>query len=290
MDLAPYAVRSGTEGARMPATVADLVGLLELERVDDLILRGAAPETTLQRVFGGQVLAQALMAGGSSVHDHRHPHSLHGYFLRPGDPAIPIVYVVENTRDGRSFSTRRIVARQHGETIFHMTASFQVHEDGLDHQDPMPLVPEPETLPRLSDRPRASDAVQRGEWDALEVRYDDASDRGDEKLRVWLRTSGPMPDDPLLHAAVLAYASDLTLLASVALRHDIRFGDPGVAAASLDHAMWFHRPVRVDEWLLHDQESPSASGGRGLGRGRIFTRDGRLVATTVQEGLVRLQR
>jgi acyl-CoA thioesterase-2 len=132
--------------------------------------------------------------------------------------------------------------------------------------------------------------VQRGEWDALEVRYDDASDRGDEKLRVWLRTSGPMPDEPLLHAAVLAYASDLTLLASAALRHDIRFGDPGVAAASLDHAMWFHRPVRVDEWLLHDQESPSASGGRGLGRGRIFTRDGRLVATTVQEGLVRLQR
>jgi acyl-CoA thioesterase-2 len=274
----------------MPATVADLVALLELEQVDDLILRGAAPETNLQRVFGGQVLAQALMAGGRSVDPGRAPHSLHGYFLRPGDPSIPIVYVVENTRDGRSFSTRRIIARQHGTTIFHMTASFQVHEEGLDHQDPMPSVPDPESLPLLSDRPRAMDAVRRGEWDALEVHYDDASDHGAEQLRVWLRTAGPMPDDPLLHMAVLAYASDLTLLAAVALRHDIRFGDPGVAAASLDHAMWFHRPVRVDEWLLHDQESPSASGGRGLGRGRIFSRDGLLVATTVQEGLVRLQR
>ena len=274
----------------MPATVADLVALLELEQVDDLILRGVAPETNLQRVFGGQVLAQALMAGGASVAPDRGPHSLHGYFLRPGDPSIPIVYVVENTRDGRSFSTRRIIARQHGTTIFHMTASFQVHEEGLDHQDPMPDVPAPEELPLLSERPRAGEAVRRGEWDALEVRYDDASDHGAPELRVWLRTAGPMPDDPLLHAAVLAYASDLTLLAAVALRHDIRFGDPGVAAASLDHAMWFHRPVRVDEWLLHDQESPSASGGRGLGRGRIFSRDGALVATTVQEGLVRLQR
>ena len=274
----------------MPATVADLVALLDLEQVDDLILRGSAPDTNLQRVFGGQVLAQALMAGGRSVDPERAPHSLHGYFLRPGDPAIPIVYVVESTRDGRSFSTRRIIARQHGQTIFHMTASFQVHEEGLDHQDVMPLVPAPETLPLLSERPRAGDALRRGEWDALEVHYDDASDRGAQELRVWLRTAGPMPDDPLLHTAVLAYASDLTLLAAVALRHDIRFGDPGVAAASLDHAMWFHRPVRVDQWLLHDQESPSASGGRGLGRGRIFAADGRLVATTVQEGLVRLQR
>lgn len=274
----------------MPATVADLVRLLELERVDDLILRGVAPETTLQRVFGGQVLAQALMAGGSSVPEGRAPHSLHGYFLRPGDPSTQIVYVVENSRDGRSFSTRRVIARQHGETIFHMTASFQVHEEGLDHQDAMPDVPGPDGLPPLSESTGEQAAARRGEWDALDVRYDDGSAGRGDALRVWLRTAGPMPDDPLLHTAVLAYASDLTLLAAAALRHDVRFGDPGVAAASLDHAMWFHRPVRVDDWLLHDEYSPSASGGRGLALGRIFTRDGSLVASTAQEGLVRLKR
>lgn len=278
------------EGEHVPATVADLVALLQLEPLDDGLLRGVAPETELQRVFGGQVLAQALMAGGGSVAADRAPHSLHGYFLRPGDPAVPIEYVVEPTRDGGSFSTRRVIARQHDRPIFHMTASFQAPETGFEHQDPMPEVPAPETLPHLRDRPGAGPALRHGEWDALDVRYDEDARRDDDALRVWLRTAGTMPDDPLLHAAVLAYASDLTLLAAAAVPHDVSFGDPDVIAASLDHAMWFHHAVRVDEWLLHDQESPVASGGRGLGRGRIFARDGRLVATTVQEGLIRVRR
>lgn len=268
------------------ATVDGLVRLLELERVGD-VLRGVAPDTNLQRVFGGQVLGQALMAAGADVPEGRAPHSLHGYFLRPGDPTTPIDYEVEMLRDGRSFSTRSVVARQHGKAIFSSTASFQIDEPGsIEHQDAMPDVPWPDELPSFLRRPRASDTALRGEWDALDVRYDDTADDG---VRVWLRTDGALPDDPLLHAAVLAYASDLTLMAAIVARHDVRFGEPGVVAASLDHAMWFHRAVRVDDWLLHDQDSPSASGGRGIGRGRIFARDGRLVATTVQEGLVRIR-
>lgn len=269
----------------MVATVDGLVSLLQLQRRGD-ILRGAAPDTNLQRVFGGQVLGQALMAAGADVPEGRAPHSLHGYFLRPGDPSTPIDYDVEVLRDGRSFSTRSVVARQHGRAIFQSTASFQIHErSSIEHQDAMPDVPWPDDLPSFLRRPRASDNALRGEWDALDVRYDDTADDG---VRVWLRTAGPLPDDPLLHAAVLAYASDLTLMSAIVARHDVRFGEPCVLAASLDHAMWFHRPVRVDDWLLHDQDSPSASGGRGIGRGRIFGRDGRLVATTVQEGLVRI--
>ncbi|HET7902701.1 MAG TPA: acyl-CoA thioesterase II [Candidatus Nanopelagicales bacterium] len=267
------------------ATVDGLVRLLELARVGD-VLRGAAPDTDLQRVFGGQVLGQALMAAGSDVPEGRAPHSLHGYFLRPGDPSTPIDYAVEVLRDGRSFSTRSVVARQHERVIFQCTASFHVDErSGIEHQDPMPDVPWPDDLPSFLHRPGAGDRAIRGEWDALDIRYDDSA--GDA-VRGWLRTAGPLPDVPLLHAAVLAYASDLTLMAAIVARHGIRFGDPGVVSASLDHAMWFHRPVRVDDWLLHDEESPSASGGRGVGRGRIFSRDGRLVATTVQEGLIRV--
>ena len=271
----------------MVATVDDLVALLELERLEAGVLRGVAPVTTLQRVFGGQVLGQALMAAGADVPEGRAPHSLHGYFLRPGDPSTPIDYEVEVLRDGRSFSTRTVVARQHDRAIFHSTASFQVDEPGsIEHQDAMPDVPWPDDLPSFLRRPRASDRALSGEWDALDVRYDDTADEG---LRGWLRTTGPLPDVPLLHAAVLAYASDLTLMAAMVTRHDLRFGDPGVVAASLDHAMWFHRPVRVDDWLLHDEDSPSAAGGRGIARGRIFDRSGRLVATTVQEGLIRVR-
>lgn len=271
----------------MPHTTADLLELLTLEAIDDDICRGAAPETTLQRVFGGQVLAQGLMAAGASVPDDRHPHSLHGYFLRPGDPAVPIVYVVERTRDGRSFSTRRTVARQHGRPIFHMTSSFQIVEPGFDHQDPMPDVPGPEGLPSFQERmaARGASGPQLDEWSALDVRFVSLDDPG--RLQVWLKTEGPMPDQPLLHAATLAYASDLTLLASATARHRLAVDDPRVVTASIDHAMWFHRPVRTDAWLLHDQESPSASGARGIGRGRVFDLDGSLVATTVQEGLMR---
>ena len=275
----------------MPSTVADLLAILELETIEDGIYRGVAPETTLQRVFGGQVLAQALMAAGATVNGDRTPHSLHGYFLRPGDPSTPIVYVVENTRDGRSFSTRRAIARQHGRPIFHMTASFQSGEDGLEHQDPMPQAPDPHGLPTLQEHIRGRDVaghVSPDEWAALEVRYVPL-DTDTGGLQVWLRTTGPLPDVDLIHAATLAYASDLTLLATAAVPHSLQVHESRVVSASIDHAMWFHRRVRVDDWLLHDQESPSASGGRGLGRGRVFDRSGRLVATTVQEGLLRVR-
>ena len=277
----------------MPSTVADLIALLDLKRMDDGTFQGSAPETTLQRVFGGQVLAQALMAGGASVTTNRAPHSLHGYFLRPGDPSTPIVYVVEHTREGRSFSTRRVIARQHGRPIFHMTASFQAHEEGLEHQDEMPVTHEPHGLPTLRERLTGSGTAGRvspDEWAALDVRYVEASSDDHRGLQVWLRTTGPLPDDPLVHAATLAYASDLTLLASAAVPHSLRVEEPRLVTASIDHAMWFHRSVRVDDWLLHDQESPSASGGRGIGRGRVFDLAGRLVATTVQEGLLRLRK
>ena len=275
----------------MVASVPELLTLLDLERIDDDILRGIAPETTLQRVFGGQVLAQGLVAGGRTVPEDRLVHSLHGYFLRPGDPAVPIVYVVERIRDGGSFTTRRIVARQHGRPIFHMTASFQVIEAGLEHQDAMPEVPAPDGLPSHSERiaQRTDTTVSPDEWAALDVRYVTEL-AGDQDLRVWLRTDGAMPDDPLLHAATLAYASDLTLLGAALRGHGIPMGSPELISASIDHAMWFHRPVRVDDWLLHDQDTPSASGGRGIGRGRVFDLSGRLVATTVQEGLMRLRR
>jgi acyl-CoA thioesterase II len=275
----------------MPSTVADLLAILALETIDDGIYRGVAPETTLQRVFGGQVLAQALMAAGATVSSDRHPHSLHGYFLRPGDPSTPIVYVVENTRDGRSFSTRRAIARQHGRPIFHMTASFQASEEGLEHQDAMPVVPDPHGLQTFQERLAGREAAARlspDEWAALEVRFvpPDTEAGG---LQVWLRTTGPLPDDDLIHAATLAYASDMTLLSTAAVPHQLQIHESQVVSASIDHAMWFHRRVRVDHWLLHDQESPSASGGRGLGRGRVFDLAGQLVATTVQEGLLRVR-
>ena len=272
----------------MVATVPELMTLLDLERIDDDILRGHAPATTLQRVFGGQVLAQAIIAGARTVPDDRPPHSLHGYFLRPGDPAVPIVYVVERTRDGGSFTTRRVIARQHGRPIFHMTASFQVVEQGLEHQDEMPEVPEPDGLPTLAERIAASGRpVAPDEWGVLDVRY--GGEEAD-RLQVWLRTVSALPDGAALHAAVLAYASDLTILGTALRPHGIGFENPELITASIDHAMWFHRPARADEWLLHDQDTPSASGGRGLGRGRMFDQQGRLVATTVQEGLMRLRR
>jgi acyl-CoA thioesterase-2 len=273
----------------MPSRLPELLELLELEPIDPGILRGTAPATTLQRVFGGQVLGQALMAAGSTVTPDRQPHSLHGYFLRPGDPTARIVYVVETTRDGRAFSTRRVIARQRGRPIFHMTASFQVVESGFDHQDPMPTAPEPEGLRSLKEQlSDVSAGPSPDEWDAIDVRYVDSSDPS--RYAVWLRTNGLMPDVRLMHCAVLAYASDLTLLAAAGAHHGLSMSDPRAFTASLDHAMWFHREVRVDDWLLHDQESPSASGARALGRGRIFDRTGQLVATTVQEGLLRPSR
>ena len=285
---------------RVPQSIDELIALLDLEEIEDGLFRGRQPATSLQRVFGGQVLGQALAAGARTVERDREIHSLHSYFLRPGDTSVPIVYDVERTRDGRSFSTRRVVARQHGKPIFYMSASFQVPEEGLDHQDPMPAAPPPEDCPELGELLAALTNRPREQWDrewaALEVRYGGDSREGGAlhdpehpaRSRVWLRASGNLPVTPWLHEAVLAYASDLTLLSVSLVPHGLFIGDPRLQPASLDHAMWFHRPFRADEWLLYDQVSPSASGGRGLATGRLFTVDGRLVASVVQEGLIRV--
>lgn len=286
----------------MPHSLEDLVALLDLETIEVGLYRGRQPDTSLQRVFGGQVAGQALAAAVRTVPERRLPHSLHAYFLRPGDPAVPIVYDVEQTRDGRSFSTRRTVARQHGRTIFYMSVSFQVPEEGLDHQDAAPQAPEPESCPSLAElfarlTGRSREGWER-EWAALEVRYAGDSRPGGEfrdpghpaQSRLWLRTAGRLPDDPLLHRCVLAYASDLTLLGASLVPHGTFVGAPGLVTASIDHAMWFHRPFRADGWLLYDQVSPSASGGRGLSLGRLFDRSGRLIASVAQEGLVRRSR
>jgi acyl-CoA thioesterase-2 len=264
--------------------------LLELERIEDDLFRGASPDTDVQRVFGGQVLGQALSAATATVEPDRSVHSLHGYFLLPGDPAAPIVYEVDRSRTGRSFSTRRVVARQHGRNIFVMSASYQIPESGLDHADPRPEAPDPEALPAIPPSPAddGEDALWNilyRRWTAFDIRR--VPDTGPERRQVWLRTSAPLPDDPHLHTAVLAYVSDLTLLSTTLIRHKL-LPHKEVQIASLDHAIWFHRPARADEWLLYDQASPSASGARGLATGRLFTREGTLVATVVQEGLLRV--
>lgn len=280
----------------MSTTLPKLLEVLTLEELDVDVYRGQTPETSLQRVFGGQVLGQALMASGLTVPGDRTVHSLHGYFLRPGDPHAPILYLAERLRDGGSFSARRVVARQHGKVIFVMLSSFQVHEDGLEHQLPAPHVPGPDGLPTLFEvtRRRTNGAwpVDPQEWAAIDVRVveperPEAGRTGPFGLQVWLKAAGALPDDPLLHAAVLAYASDMTLLSVSAVPHGLVLADPRLMTASLDHAMWFHRAFRADEWLLHDESSPSASNSRGSGQGRVFDRQGRLVATTMQEGLLR---
>jgi acyl-CoA thioesterase II len=287
---------------RMPQSIDELVALLDLETLEDGLYRGRQPETSLQRVFGGQVAGQALAATIRTVEPGRIVHSLHAYFLRPGDVSVPILYAVENTRDGRSFSSRRVVARQHGRPIFYMATSHQVPEDGLEHQDSMPVVTAPEDCPELGDVLATITQRPREDWDrewaALDVRYAGDSREGGglsdpnhpAVARVWLRASGRLSDNPAVHAAVLAYASDLTLLSASVVPHGIHIGDPRLVPASLDHAMWFHRPFRADEWLLYDQVSPSASGGRGLSTGRLFTERGRLIASVAQEGMVRLRR
>lgn len=284
----------------MPETVAELTELLDLERIEVDLFRGRHPQTQLQRSFGGQVLAQALAAGYATVSPERTAHSLRANFLRPGRTTAPLIYEVENTREGRSFSSRRVLARQAGETIFAMSVSFHIDEPGLDHGDPMPAdVPRPEDCPRLSDvlgaRSGREAEAWRREWGALDVRH--AGDSGPHgtipthshraHMRVWVRTSQALPDDPGLHQMILAYASDLTLLAVSTVPHGVHFGGPGMTAASLDHAMWFHRPARADKWWLYDQVSPSASKALGFSLGRIFA-DGRLAASCAQEGLIRL--
>ncbi|MFI1656236.1 acyl-CoA thioesterase [Streptomyces sp. NPDC020472] len=280
----------------------DLLDLLDLERIEQDIFRGESRPSIVPRVFGGQVAAQALVAAGRTVPDDRLAHSLHAYFLRPGDPGAPIVYTVDRIRDGRSFTTRRVVAVQHGQPIFHLSASFQTYEEGLDHQVEMPPAPDPESLetpaemlPRHLPREVADRLVEARA--AVDLRYAETPPWGtvgqprEPRSQVWFRTNGKLADDPLLHVVLATYVSDMTLLDSVLLAHGRggwAVGD--VVGASLDHAMWFHRPFRADEWLLYDQESPTASGGRGLGQARIYTRDGRLAISVIQEGVVRVPR
>ncbi|MFI1165225.1 acyl-CoA thioesterase II [Streptomyces sp. NPDC020801] len=288
----------------MSQALQSLLDLLDLERIEQDIFRGQSCSAVVPRVFGGQVAAQALVAAGRTVPEDRHAHSLHAYFLRPGDPGAPIVYTVDRIRDGRSFTTRRVVAVQHGQPIFHLSASFQTFEEGLDHQTPMPLSPDPETLPTSQQRLRGYDhlpaqVVERflEAREAVDLRYVDEPPYGrfgeprEPHSQVWFRTNGKLDDDPLLHVVLATYVSDMTLLDSVLLAHGRggwAVGD--VVGASLDHAMWFHRPFRADEWLLYDQESPSAHGGRGLGQARIYTQDGRLAISVIQEGVVRVPR
>jgi acyl-CoA thioesterase-2 len=280
--------------------VQALVDLLDLEEIDDDLFRGHSVDNGRGRSFGGQVAAQALMAGMRSVGEEFFVHSMHSYFLLPGDPAESIVYDVERIRDGRSFLTRRIVARQHGRPIYYMTANFHKHEEGFEHQDAMPQVLPPESgvdlLQRMRSRTDLEGQRLAQEWAALDARAVGHSLQGGleddpahpSRQRIWLRINGRLPDDPEIHLGAFTWASDISLLAASLAAHTLDHGK--VQMASLDHAIWFHRPFRPDEWWLYDQVSPSAQGGRGLSLGRVFTSDGRLVATVAQEGIIRPRR
>ncbi len=285
----------------MASGLAALLALLDLEPIEVNLFRGNSPdERESQRVFGGQVLAQALVAAGRTQQQGV-AHSLHAYFLRPGDPRVPILYQVDRTRDGRSFTTRRVTAIQHGRAIFHLEASFQRAEPGPEHQLEMPAAPAPESLPSFTEHMARSarEAGRPEAWQgsgAARLPFDHRyatqfnpwlETRLPPRLLVWLRATGAMPDDPLLHQCVLAYASDLTLMDTALLPHGVPWDGEGYQIASLDHAMWFHRSFRADEWLLFDHESPAAAGARGMISGRLYQRDGRLVASVVQEGLIR---
>ncbi|HLN16972.1 MAG TPA: acyl-CoA thioesterase II [Acidimicrobiales bacterium] len=273
-----------------------LVHLLDLEPIEVNIFRGTQPDEERQRVFGGQVAGQALMAAGRTV-DHGRVHSLHSYFLRPGDPAVPILYEVDRIRDGKSFTTRRVVAIQHGRAIFNLECSFHVDEEGLDHQFPMPDVPAPEDLPTLPER-LAPMRELLGDWfdrpHPIDQRYVGGLPWHHSEVeaapfqQLWIRADGELPADPLLHACVVTYASDLTLFDTILQPHDVRWDDVNFMGASLDHCMWFHRPFRADEWLLYDTDSPVAASARGLARGFLYDRSGRLVVSMVQEGLARV--
>jgi acyl-CoA thioesterase-2 len=282
----------------MANAIETLLSILDLEPLEHNLFRGRSPQVGWQRVFGGQVIGQALVAAARTV-DGRAAHSLHAYFMRPGDPSVPIIYEVDRIRDGKSFATRRVVAIQHGEAIFSMSASFQVEESGFDHQLPMPYVPPPEELPSESDLKalfveKAPEPVRRY-WERerpLELRPVDlrhylSREPLEPVQQVWIRATGRLPDDPDIHRSVLAYASDMTLLDTSLFAHGRNIFDRDLQVASLDHALWFHRPFRIDEWLLYNEDSPSASGARGFSRGSLFSRDGKLIASVAQEGLIR---
>jgi acyl-CoA thioesterase-2 len=272
-----------------------LVHLLDLETIEVNVYRGTNPKEARQRTFGGQVAAQALMAAGRTV-DRGRVHSLHSYFLRPGDPTTPILYEVDRIRDGKSFTTRRVVAIQHGKAIYNMQASFHSDEQSIEHQIAMPIVPGPEELRSLSEVLK-SDFGDSSEWFMRqhpidqrylgEVPWSPTRDK-DPHQRLWIRADGTLPNDPLLHACVVTYASDMTLMDSIVKAHSIDWDDGTFMGASLDHCMWFHHDLRADEWMLYDAESPIAFGGRGLARGFLFSRDGELKVSMVQEGLTRI--
>jgi acyl-CoA thioesterase II len=291
-------MRSVEGFAAMSRAVDDLLTTLDLEQLEHNLFRGRSPQVGWQRVFGGQVIGQALVAACRTV-EGRHPHSLHAYFLLPGDPKVPIIYEVDRIRDGRSFTTRRVLAIQHGRAIFAMTISFHVEEQGLDHGFRMPDVPRPEDLPSEAEikagvMPLMPDPVRsyyerERPIELRPVEYERYMSREprEPKFNVWIRATGRLPDDPAIHQCVLAYASDMTLLDSSLVAHGRTVFEKSIQAASLDHALWFHRPFRADEWLLYAQDSPSAAGARGFSRGLIFTRDGTLIASVAQEGLIR---
>jgi acyl-CoA thioesterase-2 len=285
----------------MRPVLAELVQLLRLERIEEDLFRGQSQDLGWGAIFGGQVLGQALSAASQTVPSDRVVHSLHGYFLRQGDARKPVVYTVDRLRDGKSFTTRRVTAVQNGAAIFSLEASFQVEEEGFGHQAPMPSVPGPENLlseveraRRLGDRiPEILRTMATAER-PIEVRsvasHDPITPEPSAPLRhVWYRAADALPDDPTLHRFLLAYASDFNFLVTALQPHGVSWLTPGMQLASLDHVMWFHRPFRMDEWLLHAIESPSASGSRGLVRGQFFDRSGKLVASTAQEGLMRMR-
>ena len=287
----------------MSAAMQQLLAILDLEKLEHNLFRGRSPNTSWQRVFGGQTIAQSLVAAQRTVGDDRFVHSLHGYFMRPGDPSVPIIYEVDRIRDGGSFTTRRVVAIQHGQAIFSLEASFQVDEHGLEHQVAMPLdVPGPETL--LSQHELLGkfgegvpDGIRRYwelerpiEMKPIMLNHYTSREKLEPRQNIWIRTAGPMPDDRRTQAAVLAYLSDMTLLDTSTFAHGRAIFDPDIMAASLDHAMWFHRPAPPDGWLLYTQDSPSSQGARGFTRGELYAQDGTLVASVAQEGLIRLRR
>lgn len=284
----------------MKSEIENLLSILDLERIEYNIYRGSSPQVGWQRVFGGLVISQALVAAARTVED-RPPHSLHGYFILPGDPSVPIVYEVDRVRDGKSFATRNCLAIQHGRAIFSLSASFQVEEEGLEHAVPMPHVAPPEDLPSEAElkatfNESTPDPIRKffDQPRPIESRPVDprryaprVGTPGEPIQYVWFRASGALPDDPAVHRAVLAYLSDMTLLDTALIAHGRSVFQSDMQVASLDHALWFHRPFRADDWLLYAQDSPTSSGARGLTRGSIFTRDGRLVASVAQEGLIR---
>ncbi len=284
----------------MTAPIEQLINLLNLEEIEKNHYRATSPSEGWQRVYGGQVLGQALVAASRTVEADRQAHSLHGYFLRPGDMKVPILYKVDRIRDGKSFTTRRVVAIQHGQAIFSMSISFQVMEEGLSHQFDMPEVPPPEAVRDELDIRKEQMAKHPELFEGhplstrpIEFRLIDPADlfnpvKQAPRQMAWMRTSGTLPNDLRLHQCVLAYLSDWSLLDTATLPHGISYLQHNIQMASLDHAMWFHRPFRADDWLLYVQDSPSASGARGFNRGLIYSRDGTLVASATQEGLMRV--